>query len=205
MKQVLSLLTAFVFLQMQTWALSGGPVFQDQASPNLAGAYSGVMVQGHTKFGDDFVTPNSGAPSPADNPAGNIGVYTVTVPVTGLATGNFVVFINGTLFTGGTISGVADPDKTLFQGVMSASATFSTPAGGTSTVLARGQMKAKIIENKKKPLPGRPDLTTGVAARMEGKAIIDAFDFTALNLAPLPVVQTTYSVSGYRQTTTALP
>ena len=205
MKQVLSLLTAFVLLQTQTWALSGGPVFGPQASPNLAGVYSGVMVERDTKFEDDFNTPNSGSTSNRNDTSGKIGVYTVNVPVTGLSTGSFLLFINGTVFTGGTITGVADPDKGTFDAIMSASATFTNAAGGTDTVQARGQMETKIIETLNKPQPGRADLTTGVAARMEGKAIIDAFDFTAFNLSPMPVVRAKYTVSGYRQSTTALP
>jgi hypothetical protein len=204
MKQVLSLLTAFALFQTQTWALSGGPVFEQAASPNFAGTYSGVMVEKDTQFGDDFAEPNSGSTSNRNRTSGNIGVYTVVVPTTGLSTGSFFLFINGTLYSGGTINGLADPDKGTFVGVMTASATFLDPLGGTQTVPARGQMKTKIIEQRNKPLPGRPDLTTGVAARMEGKAVVDAFDFTAFNLAPVPVVRATYSVSGFRQTTTPL-
>lgn len=205
MKQVLSLLTAFVFLQMQTWALSGGPVFPNQSSPNVAGVYSGVMVQVQARFGDEFDGPNSGTTSNQDNPAGSIGAYSVTVPATGLSTGQFVAFVNGTLYTGGTITGVADPDKGTFDGVMSATISFLDQNGATFQVPLRGQMRTKIIEKKNTPQSGRTDLTAGNAARMEGKAEVDAFETTNSNLTPIPNVRVKYSVSGYRQSTTALP
>lgn len=204
MKQALSLLTVFVFLQTQTWALSGGPVFPT-GSPNLAGSYSGAMAEKSRKFGTEYDDPNSGTTPNLDEPAGSTGIYTVTIPASGLATGNAVIFINGTLYASIGITGVADPDKSTFDGILSGTQPFLDPNNVTINVLARGYMKTKIKERAGVPLPGRTDTTRGIAARMNGKATIDAFVFTAGNLTPIPLVKVEYSVSGYRSTTTALP
>lgn len=197
MKQVLSLLTAFVLFQTQSWALSGGPVFPTGA-PNLAGIYSGVMVQREAKFGIEFSEPNSGVTGDNDNPAGNIGVFTVTVPETDLATGTLVLFVNGTVFTG-TIDGFADPDAGTFVGVIQAEAQNIV-----QVVVGRGQMETKIKERPNTPYAGRTDLANGNAARMTGSAIMDASQVVNLDLTPRPNVQVKYSVSGYRQVTTPL-
>jgi hypothetical protein len=159
------------------------------------------MSQVQARFGNEFDEPNSGTTSNQDNPAGNIGVYTVTVNRTGLSGGSFFLFINGTFYSGGTINGVADPDKGTFDGIMSATAAFEDANGNAIDVDAVGQMRTKIIEKRFTPQPGRPDLTTGNAARMEGTAVIDAFIFTNINLTPIPQVRAKYSVSGFRQST----
>jgi hypothetical protein len=206
MKQVLSLLTAFVFLQMQTWALSGGPVFPGAVgSPNMAGVYSGVMVQTDALFGSDFQAPTSGSIPNNRAPAGNIGLYSVAVPVSGIATGTTVVFINGTLFSG-TLQGIADPDKRTFDGIFNLGAVPTLTAGGVAIdPIGEGQMRTKISERFTEPLPGRSTTSNGNAARMTGTAQIDVATSLQTNLTPIPFVETKYSVSGYRQTTTALP
>ena len=215
MKQVLSLLMAFTLLQVQTWALSGGPVYQPVSSPNQAGIYSGVLVQQSSKFG----LFNTGVEENAEPNAGNIGVYSVTVPITGTSTGTTTLFIGGIVFIG-TIDGVADPDKRTFDGVIQAAVSFDiivqneirNPITGviiqpqvTVTPLAQGMMRTKIVEASTTPLSGRQSTANGNAARMTGKAIVDAFVGVDNNLSPFALVQTKYSVSGFRQSTTALP
>ncbi len=217
MKQVLSLLMAFTLLQVQTWALSGGPVYQPVSSPNQAGIYSGVMVAQSSKFG----LFNSTFPEPPDTNAGNIGIFSVTVPISGAATGTTIFFVSGAVFIG-TIDGIADPDKRTFDGIIQATGSFDiittpqqvfvNPVTGAVTIVpavtqtpsAQGQMKAKIIEATTTPQAGRQNTANGNAARMSGTAIVDAFVFV-FGVSPVPLVQTKYSVSGFRQTTTPLP
>lgn len=204
MKQVLSLLTAFVLLHMQTWALSGGPVYPTGA-PNQAGFYSGVLEQQDSKFGDQFAI-NSGSTQNEDAPAGSIGVYTISIPSNstgGLTTGTMFLFVNGTMFTSNTFTGVSDPDKGTFDAVfdMGAVPTITDQNGNTITPDAEGQMRTKIIEKNTTPLPGQANTTNGHAARMTGSAIIDVAINIELNLTPDPLVQAHYSVSGYRQST----
>ena len=89
MKKVLSLLVAFVFLQVQSWALSGGPVFAGTTAA-VKGTYAGSMVSG--------LGGNS------------LGIFAIGVPSEGLASGAFAMFNSGGAFYG-SIVGVIDPDK----------------------------------------------------------------------------------------------
>jgi hypothetical protein len=206
MKQVLSLLTAFVFLQMQTWALSGGPVYPTGA-PNQAGFYSGVLEQQDSLYGEDFEN-NSGSVQPEDSPAGSIGVYSLTIPsntVGGLATGTMFLFVNGTLFASNNFSGVADPDKGTFDAILDLAAVpaLTDSNGNPVNPVAEGMMRTKIVEENTTPLPGNTSTATGHAARMKGNAVIDVSLSIATNFTPSPLVRAFYSVSGYRNFTTS--
>ncbi len=44
MKQVLSLLVAFVFLQVQSWALSGGPVYPSNSTSVSVEHAAGTLI-----------------------------------------------------------------------------------------------------------------------------------------------------------------
>src|SRR5687768_12831352 len=105
MNKVLSLLLAFVFLQTQSWALSGGPVFTSGAAGqiSLIGVYAGALLP-------------SGNES-EDNGTNGLGLFALSVPETGLGTGDFVYFSEGRTFTG-TITGVADPDEGTLVGLL---------------------------------------------------------------------------------------
>ncbi len=161
-------------------------------------------MQQSSKFGPDF--NNSGSFENQDIPAGNIGVYSIAIPSNstgGLTTGTVVLFVNGTVFASNSFDGSADPDKGTFDGIFDCTAIAATigPAGGIAPV-AQGQMRAKIIELNTTPLPGQATTGAGHAARMTGSAIIDVSVILSLNLTPDSLVQSKYSVSGYRQITT---
>lgn len=105
MNKVLSLLLAFVFLQTQSWALSGGPVFTSGVGgqQSLIGVYAGALI------------PENGESK--DGSFNGLGLFTLSVPETGLGIGDFVYFSEGRTFTG-SITGVADPDKGTLRGLL---------------------------------------------------------------------------------------
>ncbi len=202
MKKVLSLLLAYAFLQAQTWAIGGGPRTGVNATL-LIGTYSGVLLPaGQT------VPPVGGVVSSA-----SIGLFSIGVPQTGLATGAAVVFANGVAFLGDVLA-VADPkDSTLsgfIQGTSNNDVITLIPvidANGnitfqqtTTPVFAQGNIETKIVTS------GSPDPILGTLAgniRIEGTAAIDLF--TTLNNDGTPQVLNTISflVNGFKQSDTA--
>lgn len=209
MKNVLSLLVVYVFLETQTWALSGGPVFATGA-PNLAGHYSGVLVPKETRFNFDGISPGTNVNNlePLLDTSGKIGVFAVSIPITGMASGDAIIFFNGGIFTG-NIDGIADPDRGTFDGIIQLESTFDivseTDSTESTTPSAQGEMSCKIVEKPTTPQPGRADTSVGNAARMTGEANIDSFVSVDETGRPVPIVQVRFKVVGYRQDTTALP
>jgi hypothetical protein len=127
MKKVLSLLIAFVFLQVQTWALSGGPNYSPQATfPNsIIGTYGGVMI------------PTSSTNTTVSTSATSIGLFSLAVTQSNLATGAAIIFVRGTAFIG-QIAAMADADKKTIQGVFGGKSNFqviiNTLTGTTTTI-----------------------------------------------------------------------
>jgi len=115
MKKALSLLVAFIFLQTQTWALSGGPVYTATRSNDLTGVYAGAMVA-------KTLVLRPGSVLPALGSATSTGVFSITVPIAGAATGTTVFFQNGTAYTG-TIIGAANPLNSSITGIIQATST----------------------------------------------------------------------------------
>jgi hypothetical protein len=116
MKPVLSLLVAYSLLQTQTWALSGGPVFEG-AQQSLVGTYAGALLPSDGEEEDGATTPTPGAGEDEDSGVNGLGLFTLSIPQTGLGTGDFVYFSEGRTFTG-TITGLADPDKGELIGLL---------------------------------------------------------------------------------------
>ena len=150
MKKVLSLLLAFVFLQVQTWAHVGGPSYPSNAK-SVQGIYAGVLVP--TGLGSNA-----------------LGLFTLTSPSSGLATGTFAVFASGGTFKG-TILGLIDPDKRTLNSVAEGEETvkFSTvdPITGLVTIslrtvaLASGKITATLEDNTQGNSLGTRLLGTG--------------------------------------------
>lgn len=109
MKQVLSLLVAFVFLQTHTWALVGGPFDGGGSSNVVVGTYAGVMV------GDVAVGGVAGS--------GALGLFTLGIPATGIGQGVFAIFSGGVTIVGDALA-LGDPDAKTIQGVMTGDYTY---------------------------------------------------------------------------------
>lgn len=207
MKKVLSLLLVFVFLKAQALALSGGPVFSNQQG-NFVGIYSGVLVPKFTTFTSTSV--NSGSSS------ASIGLFNISQPDTGLATGTVLLFVDGAPFAG-TLTGIIDPDSAELDAVIDATSTFqvtvvvptTTIVNGVPTttlttqnfsVSASGNMNAKVVPT------GFFSSSTTVAvtpSRLDGDASVDIY--FQINNDGTPDVSKTavFQVQGFKQSDTA--
>ncbi len=139
MRIVLASLMCLLLGTSQSWALKGGPPYPQGS--NIVGTYAGVL-QG-------VFDPTNPASS------NSIGIFSLGVPSSGNATGAFVMFSRGRVFTG-TAQAFANPQKASLKGILSASYTYNlssllTNADGTQTVVttpitatAAGPVNAKI-------------------------------------------------------------
>src|SRR5437763_17217817 len=95
MKALLGALTCLVFTMTQSFAISGGPWGRGQVG--VTGTYAGVLH-----------------PIVA---SGSLGLFSIKVPDSGLATGDFVIFTTTRTFVG-TIKGVADPNSSTLNATL---------------------------------------------------------------------------------------
>lgn len=193
MKILLACLMCLVMGAAQSFAISGGPPYP--SSTNVVGTYAGVM--------DPTLTD-----APTDCGLNSIGVFSVTVPRTGISSGTFVMFSQGRVFSG-TIQGVADPNRASLKGVLNATFNFNvsqtSPTGVVTTTpvtaSANGNLNSRITNS------GDPTAST-TSTRLKGSATISV-DLGELNpdLSPLITCQLTLRVKGFKQlsgsTTTA--
>lgn len=185
MKKVLSLLVAFVFLQVQSWALSGGPVFGGNSAA-VKGTYAGSMVPG--------VAGNS------------VGIFALGVPSTGLASGVFAMYIAGGAFYG-SIIGVIDPDKLTLNALAQAqqNSTRTLLSGGQLQILtipvalASGALFATLVP----PDHGAFGSTSSSGGyRLTGTGQLQTSSFPAGGGAPVPGTTVDVTVDGFQQATT---
>lgn len=155
MKKALSLLVAFVFLQVQTWALSGGPQY-GSINNSVSGTWAGTMT---------------GAVG-----TGSLGLFQLGMPTAGLGSGLFAFYQGGGAFFG-TMVALADGEKETMSGVFNGTMTQRQAfvvviAGGATQPVTQlvdvaslgGQFVAKIIGD------AAGTSTIGVGARLEGTA-----------------------------------
>lgn len=188
MNRVLSLLVAYVFLQTQAWALSGGPIYPGTGT-TLTGTYAGVLVPDVPQTGNSL----SGQPLPSN--ITSIGLFSVGVPDVGIASGALIFFVNGDSYSG-TISGIADPGKGTFVGLVDAISNFILVdpnfPGVEFRIFAAGNIDAEIL-NK-----GGTNSSAPGSTRLEGTAVVNVsgggqgYDGVF-----------TYLVDGYKQSDTA--
>jgi hypothetical protein len=149
MKKILSLLLTFVFLQVQTFALSGGPQYGGNQAA-VAGTYAGVF----TGLSGTAIALGDGTVLVDGVGSNALGMFVIGVPQTDVAQGTLALFFEGAFFQGGII-GIADPNKQTLSGVCQAIhitelSTFSSIFFGESfrsvtyDSRADGTIKAKI-------------------------------------------------------------
>jgi hypothetical protein len=186
MKKLLSLLLAYVFLQSQTWALSGGPNYNGAgAGASVVGTFAGVLT-------------------PTIKNVNTLGVFGVVSPQAGLASGAFVYFASGETFTG-VIEGSADPSSLVLSALLDAQANVTqlqnagnNGTSGTSTLatfpigFANGTLYATVS--------AAGDLF-GAIERLTGKATLQVQGATATGLPNGAVATILLKVNGFQQTT----
>jgi hypothetical protein len=207
MKKVLSLLMAFVFLQAQSYALSGGPNYGTPANLNVVGTYAGVLVP-------ESVSDENSVGDTTQSSA-NIGLFSLGVPDSGPSVGSAIVFVEGTAFNGAII-GVVDPGTGSFRAIIDAVSTYTiidtvvtgVDANGNpivevveSNIFAQGSIDAQIVAL------GVPSPSTGTtppgSTRVVGTAAIDIFGSLEPDGTPDVTSTATFTVDGFKQSDTA--
>lgn len=202
MKKVLSSLMAFVVLQAQSYALSGGPVFGGTATLNVVGTYAGVLVP--DAVSDDVNARTSAA---------SIGLFSLGVPESGPSVGSAIVFVDGIAFNGAII-GVADPGNGRLRGVIDALSTFviqtavqtGVDQNGVpvieiveSNIFAQGSIDTTIFTFGGQNLFGA---TASGNTRLIGTAEIDVFSELEADGSPKINSTATFTVDGFKQSDT---
>jgi hypothetical protein len=138
MKIVLACLMCVVLTASECFAISGGPVFN--TGINVVGTYAGV-IKARNRHLNDF---------PPGCSFSSLGVFSVGVPTSGIASGDFVMFSQGRIFTG-TIRGTADPNTAKLTGILNATFDFTVidndtipPTTTDLTAEANGHLKTTI-------------------------------------------------------------
>lgn len=216
MKKVLSLLLAFILLQTQSWALSGGPVFSGGQFESFIGTYAGVLVP-EIVIGQIPVpagTPVPGTTATATTSSAAIGLFSFAQPSVGPATGALLLFVNGTAFNG-TMTGLIDPEDGSFRAVIDAQSTFvitifvpqTTTTGGATTttfvpntfpIFAQGSIEAEV-RFESVDVSATVATTTASPARIAGIASLDIFFQVANNGTPIITTVSRFEVDGFKQ------
>jgi hypothetical protein len=216
MKALLGALMCLVFTMTQAFAISGGPPYP--GGTNVVGVYAGVM-----KPKPPATCPGDPATC-LDNPPGcslnSLGVFSVGVADSGLATGSFVMFAQGRVFTGsiqGTADPGKDPNKATLKAVLSASFNFTvtettpcptasplpacTPSSSSHqvTATANGSLDTHIKNVSSQTSFGASSV------RLVGSATIEISQGTVDRdtLAPIISCEMPLKVGGFKQTSTA--
>lgn len=216
-----------VFMMTQAFAISGGPPYP--GGTNVVGVYAGVMKPKSVPSCCSIVPLPAGCDpakcgSPDDPPgcsANSLGVFSVGVADSGLATGSFVMFSQGRVFSG-TIQGTADPgkdaSKATLKGVLSATYNFTltfpptpcpiptpapscTPSSFTQevTASANGTLDTRIKNVTSQNSFG------ATSVRLVGSATIDISqgEVDPFTLQPIISCAMSLKVGGFKQTSTA--
>ena len=185
MKALFASLLCLVLTASETFAIKGGPPYP--AGTNLVGTFAGVL-QGV------FDPTNPGS-------SNSIGVYSIGVPKTGNATGPFVMFARGRVFSG-TITATADPNKATIQGVLNATYNFSvTNSSGLTvqvTANANGPLDATVASTKSKNLGTSSTTMRGTAVLNISQGLVNGATFD-----PIIADILSLTVSGYKQSDAA--
>ena len=205
LKNLVGILAGLLFAATAAYAISGGPVYQ--GNTNVVGTYAGVMTAVASPTPTPTATPDvSPSSTPTATPDSNdthnsLGVFSIGVPQTGLASGAFVMFTQGRVFNG-SIQGVADPNNASLKGVLTARFDFTkSNADGTNphnvTATVDGNMKTKIVN------PSQPSAAvTGI--RLRGHATLFTNEGQVRdNNTPIVTQTLTLKVRGYKQSNTA--
>lgn len=186
MKQAFSLLVAFVFLQVQSWALSGGPVYSGNQQ-SLVGTYAGTLI-GNAPLGSTQTAVG----------ANGLGIFVIGIPAAGVGSGVFAYFDAGVSFYG-TIVGIADPDKltlnALVQGQANQILTLNQGGSVVTVSLPDAFASGQLVADLEPRTSG-----VGSAFRMLGTATLNVRD--VVNGVTQPGQTNTLTVDGFQQSTT---
>jgi hypothetical protein len=200
-KALFGSLLCLVLAVSQSFAIKGGPPYPPGS--NIVGTYGGVL-QGVF----DPTTPSS---------SNTIGVFSLGVPKTGNASGPFVMFARGRVFSG-TIQATADPVKAAIKGVLDARFSYSVPKTVTDTIIDSNGgtiiisrvVNVTVTANANGPLDATVSATKSARTLSASTTIIQGS--ATLNISqgeiaangdPVVVSILSLSVSGFKQSDSA--
>lgn len=153
MRILFAALMCMVFGASECLGLSGGPIYPGASA--VVGTYAGVLQ-----------------PTEATDACGanSLGVFSIGVLKTGIASGTFVMFSQGRVFSG-TVRGTADSGRSTLKGVLEATFDFtvtdpnvSPPTTTDVTAQANGTLDTKITDSRDSSFS---------ASRLNGNARLD--------------------------------
>jgi hypothetical protein len=209
LKNLAGVAVGLLFALTSAYAIKGGPEYP--AGTNVVGTYAGVLTPTASPCASPTPPPMC-TPAVASCAANSIGVFSIGVPSSGLATGTFVMFAQGRVFNG-TVRGVADPDKATLKGVLSARYDFTVsrttpcpePVGTCTPSASRENVTATANGNLKTRITTSPTVTGGAATRLKGNATLDVSNGTVESgtLEQHVDCEMYLKVTGFKQTSTA--
>jgi hypothetical protein len=198
MKTVLALLLCFILAEAPVLARD---IYQIPGqSTNLVGAYAGVMIP---------IATTILVPSTANFGSNALGLFTLSIPTTGIGAGTLVLFTGADTFTG-TIQALANPNPNN-PGVLGvATATFNyslyvtTTTNGTNTITteaitatANGSFDANAVQDTSSVGGNGLDLS-GTTQFLINQGFVNGS-----NGNPIETEQVTFDIEGFLQSTTA--
>jgi hypothetical protein len=186
MKILLACLMCVILPISQAIAIDGGPVYGNgNALVSVVGTYAGVLL-------DVAVGSN------------NLGIFTVSIPQQGLATGNVFLFTGERTFSG-PISGLADPNTDKFIGTLQG---IPVVTSGTTTIEtlnfhADGTIKAKVKLGKGVGVSSFRLNGTAHVTTTKTSGSCDSNPACDPNISVCCKTMTDYNVRGFKQSNAA--
>lgn len=177
MKAIFGILLCYVFLSSQCYAIKGGPVYPGTTSVNVLGTYAAILLPKEPLLG------------PKVN---SLGLFTLMIPQTGLASGNVFVFRGGVSYTG-TIQGAADPATAKLYAVIDASFSRTVETTDTSTLVYESLAAGELNGNKIIAVSS----FASTAYRITGDAVLQ---FSSQDpIVPNQPREVNYTILGFKQ------
>ena len=172
MKVLLACLMSLVFTITQSFAISGGPWSGGKGLVGVVGTYAGTFK------------PTAACACP-----NNLGIFTLSVPQTGLSTGTVLIFTGERTFSG-PITGIADPNTDVLQATLQGIPVVTSGSTTIETLNfhADGTVNGKVRANRKS--------TSVSSVRIRGDAHVTT---TNRNVDPPEQTVTDYTVHGFKQ------
>jgi len=178
MKILLACLMSLVFTISQSFAISGGPWSGGEGLVGVVGSYAGTLQ-------DVMVGSN------------NLGIFTLSVPQSGLSTGTVLIFTGERTFSG-PITGLADPNTDVLLATLQGIPVVTSGSTTIETLNfhADGTVNAKIRANRKS--------TSISSVRIRGTAHVTTINqnsgcTTGCNCQTDCKRETDYTVRGFKQ------
>ena len=194
MKGLFGSLLCLILASSQAFALKGGPDYGG-SSTSLVGTYAGVL-QGLF----DPTNPLS---------SNSIGIFSLGIPQTSLASGAFIMFAQGRVFRG-TMNGVGDPNNSSFKGILEAtynySVTYAVPGPDGSITLETVEVTATVNGNLNAQVKSGSAFGAAVTAtllRGDATLYVDQGQVDPDTNEPVITAILLMTVNGFKQSNTA--